>query len=314
MAVIDTTTTPPNNNPASLICRLCEKILTKPGCSYFLDKPDVEEAIKTNDPKKLTEMTHYFIQNALTQIELLIKEGTRITLPESLSIWTRKQMRNNFGHFMVCADSSSFHLESTVGLRDQVFITVQLMLWSCFSKDISNCIVKTLREFKFKPSQFWSCLHCVIYCVSGTVKCVYNKYARPHEMEHPCEVLLLASSIYHIFSSFILLIEEESTSNNGSPPKPMDEMLRVVTESYLSFLKGMTKLSPVEPRSGKDYRLDFFVDELGLHSNSWNLLSHIITCIARCLSIKIHYYQIQTKDRFMREYSIEFSRFKRKCR
>jgi hypothetical protein len=133
-------------------------------------------------------------------------------------------------------------------------------------------------------------------------------------MEHPCEVLLLASSIYHIFSSFILLIEEESTSNNGSPPKPMDEMLRVVTESYLSFLKGMTKLSPVDPRSGKDYRLDFFVDELGLHSNSWNLLSHIITCIARCLSIKIHYYQIQTKDRFMREYSIEFSRFKRKCR
>jgi hypothetical protein len=73
------TATTPKNNPATVVSRLCRIIQTKPGCQYFLDNPDADviEAIKRNDPKTLTEMTHSFIQNALCQIELLIKEHTR---------------------------------------------------------------------------------------------------------------------------------------------------------------------------------------------------------------------------------------------
>jgi hypothetical protein len=84
--VDNSTATIPKNNPATLVSRLCRIIQTKPGCQYFLDNPDVIEAIKRNDPKTLTEMTHSFVQNALCQIELLIEEHTRSTLPDSFQV------------------------------------------------------------------------------------------------------------------------------------------------------------------------------------------------------------------------------------
>ena len=322
-SVVDNPTakTTSKNNPATLVSALCRIIQTKPGCQYFLDNPDVIEAIKRNDPKTLTEMTHSFIQNALGQIELLIEEHTRSTIPEFFSSWTRKQMRNNFGHLTVCADCSDYSFDEKVGLQEQLLITFQLMLWSCMSKEIFNCIVTNLREFH--PIRFWSCLHCVTNSVSGTVRCTYNIYATPHEMEHPCEVLLLASSIYHIFAAFGLLVKEFrhiipspklSTINYGSPPKIMDQRFKLATKFYLAYLKGMTKSYSILPRTGKEYSLDFFVEELGTHSNSWNVHSHIIMCISSWRTIKIHDNQIQTKNRFIREYVTDLSRLKRKCR
>jgi len=208
------TATTPKNNPATVVSRLCRIIQTKPGFQYFLDNSDADviEAIKRNDPKTLTEMTHSFIQNALCQIKLLIKEHTRSKLPDFFSSWTRKQMRNNFSHLMVCADCSDYSFDKKIGLREQLLITFQLMLWSCISKEIFNCIVTNLREFH--PIRFWSCLHCVTNSVSGTVRCIYNIYATPHEMEHPCEVLLLASSIYHIFAAFVLLPSQRGQTHH----------------------------------------------------------------------------------------------------
>jgi hypothetical protein len=97
-------------------------------------------------------------------------------------------------------------------------------------------------------------------------------------MEHPCEVLLLASSIYHIFAAFGLLVKEFrhiipspklSTINDGSPPKIMDQRSRLAAKSHLAYLKGMTESCPVVPRTGKEYSLDFFAEELGHHSKLW---------------------------------------------
>jgi hypothetical protein len=49
----------------------------------------------------------------------------------------------------------------------------------------------------------------------------------------------------------------------------MDEGFRLATKSYLAYLKGMTESCPVEARTGKEYLLDFFVEELGHHSKVW---------------------------------------------
>jgi len=300
-------TTIQKKNPANVVCSLCKIIQTKPGCQFFMNDPDVTEAIKTNDPKKLTEMTHTFTQNALCQIQSLIEFGTGGMIPESFAVWSRKRMRNDFGNFMVCADSSKFSVQDKIGLNEQMFIALQLMLWSCISEEIYSCIVKILS--KLKHNQLWNCLHCVTKCVSGTVRCVYNIHATPYEMEHPCEVLLLASSICHIFDSFLLLMKEDqqvlspklsSTMNdNSTSPNTTGVLLRLVTKSYLAFLKKMTKTEPVIPRIAKEYRLDFFVEELGQHSNVWSGLSHINICISRWQSIKIHGY-IQKSNTFMR--------------
>lgn len=270
-------TTIRKKNPANVVCHLCKIIQTKPGCQFFMNDPDVTEAIKTNDPKKLTEMTHTFTQNALCQIQSLIEFGTRGMISESFAVWSRKRMRNDFGHFMVCADSSKFSVHDKIGLNEQMFLALQLMLWSCISEEIYSSIVKILSQLKH--NQLWNCLLCVTKCVSGTVRCVYNIHATPYEMEHPCEVLLLASSIRHIFDSFLLLMKEDqqvlspklsSTMNdNSTPPNTTGVLLRLVTKSYLAFLKKMTKTEPVIPRIGKEYRLDFFVEELGQHSNVW---------------------------------------------
>jgi len=250
-------TTIQKKNPANVVCSLCKIIQTKPGCQFFMNDPDVTEAIKTNDPKKLTEMTHTFTQNALCQIQSLIEFGTGGMIPESFAVWSRKRMRNDFGNFMVCADSSKFSVHDKIGLNEQMFIALQLMLWSCISEEIYSCIVKILS--KLKHNQLWNCLHCVTKCVSGTVRCVYNIHATPYEMEHPCEVLLLASSIRHIFDSFLLLIKEDqqvlspklsSTMNdNSTSPNTTGVLLRLFTKSYLAFLE---KTEPVIPRIGKE--------------------------------------------------------------
>jgi hypothetical protein len=315
MADIPTTTTTKNKNFAVEVCCLCKIIQKKQASSsYFMDDPDVIDAINTNNPKKLTKMTHSFTENALSKIQSLIQVGKGDNmLSGSYALWAIKQMRNNFGHFMVCADSSNYSVDKKIGLREQIFITMQLMLWSCISEAIYNCIVKTLSDSNVNSSHFWSWLQSVTKCVSGTVSCVYNMHATPFEKEHPCEVLLLASSIHHMFAAFVILAKEDRqvlspkllAVNNSSPPKSTGVRLRLVTKSYLSFLKGMTKPEPVTPGIRKEHRLDFYLEELGQHSNVWIGQSHIIICIARLF--RFEYVKPML-------YRSELCRVKRKCR
>ena len=229
----------------------------------FLDDPLLQEAIKKNDPEKVSEITDSFLTSALGQISqiypLLGEYLQREDMCYICSSYTRFISEVNGETLKFFSDDRGF-LNNTkeIGEYEKMVITIQLTLWSCISLQCFKCISIAVGHFKLRniavgDRELWSWLHSFTTCVSCSTSCVYDMCATLSEKKYPaCQVLLLSTSIHLSLGQ----------ARQAYPPTLSDGtnevlFLKYVTSKFTHHVHGIGKETPVL-FSRSDVSLNFF--------------------------------------------------------
>jgi len=230
---------------------------------FFLDDPLLQEAIKKNDPEKVSEITDSFLTHALGQIsqiypmlgEYLQREDMRYICGS----YTRFISEVNGETLKFFSDDRGF-LNNTkeIGEYEKMVITIQLTLWSCISLHCLKHITLAVGHFQLRniavgDRELWSWLHSFTACVSCSTSCVYDMCATLSEKKYPaCQVLLLSTSIHLSLGQARQAFSP--TLSNGT-----NEVLflKYVTSKFTHYVHGIGKETPI-PFSRSDVSLNFF--------------------------------------------------------
>jgi hypothetical protein len=162
------------------------------GKQNFMDNNKVVNAIKSNDPAKVTSLANEFISTFCDTISVLLVGGRKGFVKHNI-------MRGHDGQ------NTSFHLDLNKfrGISINYLIMIQFALWSCVSKKcfwiITGLLLRSRVNVKVDERISWSWMENCLKCVTLTSKFVYHTYATDHQKQYPCcEMLLLALSLIHI--------------------------------------------------------------------------------------------------------------------
>ena len=191
------------SDPSYKVWSLCFHVRGQlEGKKNFMDNINVVNAIKSNDPDKVTSLANEFISTFRNSISVLFVGGRK-------GIITPNIMRSDDGQ------NASFHLDLDRfrGISINCLIMIQFALWSCVSEKCFRCITALLLnsrvDIKVDEEISWSWMENLVKCVRLTSKFVYHTYASDHQKQYPCcEVLLLAKTLFQTSSTFVRLASD----------------------------------------------------------------------------------------------------------
>ena len=168
------------SDPSYKVWKLCFHVRGQlEGKKTFMDNINVVNAIKSNDPDKVTSLANEFISTFRNSISVLFGGGRK-------GIITPNIMRSDDGQ------NASFHLDLDRfrGISINCLIMIQFALWSCVSEKCFRCITAPLLnsrvDIKVDEEISWSWMENLVKCVRLTSKFVYHTYASDHQKQYPC--------------------------------------------------------------------------------------------------------------------------------
>jgi len=240
---------------------------------FFIDDPLLKEAIETNDPEKVSELTDSFFTNANGQIsqiypplgEYLQREEMRYIC----SSYSRFISEVNGGSMKFFSDDRGFlNSEKDIGDYEKIVITIQLSLWSrisfeCFKWICIAAVHCSMMNNDIGDRELWSWLHSFTTCVSCSTSYVYDMNATVSEKKNPsCQVLLLSDSI----PLFLCLARQLTNSRDRI------RSFKIVTSHFSHHVQAKGKETVLFSRS--DQSLNFF----------WNYRPDLWECLTKTFS------------------------------
>jgi hypothetical protein len=155
-----------------------------------MNNTQVLNAIKSNDPAKVTSLANKFIGTFWISVNLLNGGKTKDFITQSI------------------LDRKHFFILTLISIEEKAsiyLIMFQLALWSCVSNKcfryITAALLNSRVDIKVDEEILWSWMENLVKCVTLTSMFVYHLYATDHQKQYPCcKVLLFAKSFLKIFS------------------------------------------------------------------------------------------------------------------
>jgi len=191
---------PNRSDPSYKVWNLCYHVRGQLELKInFMDNINVVNAIKSNDPAKLTSLAYEFISTFCNTISILFDGGRKGFITHDIMRYVDRQ-------------NPSFHLDLVKLRRISInhLIMIQFGLWSCVSEKcfriITALLLNSRVEIKVDEEISWAWMENFVKCVTLTSKFVYNTYAADHQKQYPCcAMLLLAKSLFETSRTFVCL-------------------------------------------------------------------------------------------------------------
>lgn len=241
------------SDPSFKVWRFCHHVreVKMLGKKSFMDNTQVLNAIKSNDPAKVTSLGNEFMIKFWNLInELMVVERKDLT---------KRMMRSNDGQI------TFFHLDMDMyRVYGRNLILIQFALWSCVSEKCFRYITATLinsrMNIKVDEEVSWSWMENLLKCVTLMSTYVYNSYATDHQRQYPCcQVILLVKSFRQISSLFIKLATNPTILSVKFKNHNIENgtQTAMMTTSFKSF--SQEKANEVNAVKN-DHTLEFFLE------------------------------------------------------